>query len=226
MNERVEFTNTKLSVGRSLTSYAKVQRAISAVIRNRRYFISPKSKGLLLDVGCGPNARAENINLDYYWHPGIDICCDITRGIPLPDNYVRGIFTEHCLEHLTFEAVLSVLFEFRRVLQPNGVVRIVVPDLEIYIDGYRERRPLPYASDDYAMGVYTPAMSVNRIFFDHGHRFIYDFDTLKTLLDKAAFSNIQKRAFGEGDDQKLLLDNQERSIESLYVEATAISTRG
>jgi hypothetical protein len=49
----------------------------------------------------------KNINLDYHWRPGIDICCDITRGLPLPDTYVRGIFSEHCIEHISFEAVAS-----------------------------------------------------------------------------------------------------------------------
>ena len=96
----LDFSNTRLSFRRPLLSYSKVQQVISFLIRNKRTFMNLKQPGLYLDVGCGPNTKPQNINLDWGWHPGIDICCNLTKGLPLPDNYVRGIFTEHCLEHL------------------------------------------------------------------------------------------------------------------------------
>ena len=68
--------------------------------------------------------------------PGIDICCDITRGLPLTDGYVAGIFTEHCIEHITFDAALLVFREFYRVMKPGSYVRIIVPDLEVYVEKY------------------------------------------------------------------------------------------
>lgn len=62
-----------------------------------------KIEGLILDVGCRPNSNPVNINLDYEWISGVDICCDITRGLPLTDDYVGGIFTlqkiDPCLAH-------------------------------------------------------------------------------------------------------------------------------
>ena len=90
----------------------------------------------MLDVGCGPNIDNKNLNLDYSWRPGIDICCDIMAGLPLRDEYVGGIFTEHCIEHIPFDAALFVFREFYRVMKPNAYVRIVVPDLEIYLENY------------------------------------------------------------------------------------------
>jgi len=67
----------------------------------------------------------DKINLDHYWRPGLDICCDITRGLPLPDNYAGGIFSEHCIEHITSPQALSVFAEMRRVLMPGRYVRIM-----------------------------------------------------------------------------------------------------
>ena len=53
---------------------------------------------------------------------------------------------------------------------------------------------------------------------DHGHRFIYDFTTMKVIWERTGFTDVAKRKFGEGANPKLLLDTPERAVESLYVE--------
>jgi hypothetical protein len=57
---------------RPILIYGKVQRLISAVIRNRTIFMNRKTEGLVINVGCGPNAIPTCINLDYKWEPGVD----------------------------------------------------------------------------------------------------------------------------------------------------------
>jgi predicted SAM-dependent methyltransferase len=177
-----------------------------------------KKPGLILNVGCGPNMHPENINLDYHWQPGIDVCCDITGGLPFPDSYVAGIFTEHCLEHIPFRSALLVLREFRRIIRPGGYVRIV-PDLAIYVDRYASALPMPCAADDPVDDIYSPAMSINRIMRSHGHCFIYDFETLTQMIAAAGFVDIVKTKCGVACDARLLLDTQAREVESLYMEA-------
>lgn len=218
--EYLDVSNTSVSFRRSLWSYTKVRRLRSALIRNRRIFMNLKSDGAYLDIGCGPNIRSENINLDYAWQPGIDICCDITRGLPLPDNYVAGIFSEHCIEHISLERALGVFREMHRVLRQGGRVRIVVPDLQIYLSKYELKQSMPYASEDAIEGIYTPAMSINRIMRAHGHQFIYDYETLRMMLYARGFVEINKREFGDSADRALLLDTPERAIKSLYIEAS------
>jgi predicted SAM-dependent methyltransferase len=221
----LDFGQGRLSFRRSIWSYYKVQVAYSALVRNRTAFMNRKTPGLVLDVGCGLNARPQNINLDYEWCPGVDVVCDITKGLPFEDSYVAGIFCEHCIEHIPFDAALFVFGEFRRILQPAAWVRIAVPDLGLYVDGYnafRERGALamPLQDDDRRTdGTYLPSMSINRIFYAHGHRFIYDFETLAASLKRAGFVDIRRRRFGESMDPRLLLDTPAREAESLYVEA-------
>jgi predicted SAM-dependent methyltransferase len=208
----------------SLWDNRKLQRNVSRLIRGRRAFMRLKSAGLVLDVGCGPNARPTNLNLDFHWRPEVDICCDITRRLPLADDYVSGLFSEHCLEHIGFQSALDALHEFHRVLQPGAYARIIVPDFEIYLEHYLRARSgaataMPYADQDAIAGLYSPMLSVNRIFRGHGHQFIYDFATLGLMLRQAGFVDIRKCGFGDSRDSRLLLDSPERAVESLYVEA-------
>ena len=222
----MEFTNTRLSLTRPLGSYSKIQNVISTLKRNRRAQVATaiRQGKEYLDIGCGPQMHAHCINLDFSWRAGIDLCWDVTTGLPLPTASLRGVFSEHCLEHLPFAAVPGVLRECCRVLRPGGAFRLIVPDGELYLKGYAAIGAgadvrLPYADGDMQHGIYTPMMSVNRIFRDHGHLFIYDFQTLELLMMQAGFVQIRKLGFGEGRDPKLLLDTPSRAEESLRIEA-------
>lgn len=222
----LDFSRPMLSLRRPLSSYSKVRALVGAIIRNRRVFARVGTRGGYLDLGCGPNSRADFCNLDYDWHPDIDVCWDVTKGLPFDDGYIAGIFTEHMIEHLTLRDTLALLRECRRVLRPCGVLRIVVPDGEIYLAEYAKHRAgqpasMPYGDDDRReFPLTTPIVSVNRIFRAHGHQFIWDFETLRDALLGAGFERVEHCAFGQGSDAKLIRDSRHRRVESLYVEAT------
>jgi predicted SAM-dependent methyltransferase len=131
-----------ISLNRKITSYGKVQVAISNIIRSKGLFINRKRiRDLrLLNIGCGEHVYPQFVNLDYFWRPGINICLDITKkGYPLPDNSMEGVYTEHCLEHIPLSAGEKNLKEMYRVLKPGGTVRIVVPDGELYFTLYNKK---------------------------------------------------------------------------------------
>lgn len=82
-----------------------------------------------LNLGCGHDLKPGYINIDLFCEgPGItrmDMRC-----LALPDNYADEIFSNHSLEHIPHTETLVVLKEWRRVLKPNGLLHIKVPDLE------------------------------------------------------------------------------------------------
>lgn len=203
-------------------SYSKVDAAVSAILsplfRKSTVFI-PKRSSRLLNIGCGRYPKPDFINLDYEWHPGVDVCWDVTKGLPFGDSSMDGVFTEHCLEHLPYSAIHGVLKEVRRVLAPMGTFRISVPDGEAYLRGYAMGKALPLADRDSADGIYSPIKSVNRVFRDFAHLYAYDFDLLRQLLLKHGFANVQRVDFGAGRDSRLLVDRTESRPESLYIEA-------
>lgn len=221
-----------ISLKRPLNSYAKVQGWIGTMIRNRRFQLGrPRVRSLrYLDVGCGPNTHAGLINLDYLWRPGVDVCWNIQLGLPFADGSLQGVFSEHCLEHFPLPAAMDLLREMRRVLSPGGVLRLVVPDGELYLRTYvqhldgKDGLRFPYQEHDSCRELWTPMMSVNRIFYQdreslHGHRTIFDFQMMQALLRECGFTQVARRNFRQGTDPQLLVDTPSRQVESLYVEA-------
>jgi len=211
---------TKIRLNRSLTSYTKVQSVISSIIRCKRFQLQKYfDERKYLDVGCGPNTNESFINLDYAWTPNVDLCWDITKKkYPFIDNRFEGIYTEHCLEHIPFNKFEENIREFNRILKPNGVLRIIVPDGELYLDIYQKRKEGINIQMPYEEGYISPMARINGIFRNHGHLFIYDFETIKLILEDSGFKNILKTVFKEGINPDLLIDTEHRKIESLYIE--------
>lgn len=201
--------------------------AVSQVLRNRS--IQTRWHSLqareYLDIGCGPNRRPGVIGLDFQWRPGVDLCWDVTRGIPLASGSLRGVFSEHCIEHLVLADGVAMLRECHRVLRPGGTVRIVTPDGALYLAEYVRLMgggdgDMPRSAGDGHDGVKTPIMSVNRVFSNFGHRFVWDHETFAEYLTDIGFVDVTRCAFGQGRDEQVIGDTEWRRIGSLYVEAT------
>ena len=207
---------------------------LGLVLRNHSYQARRQRLQALqyLDLGCGPNTHRDFINIDYHWHPGVDICWDIRKRLPFPDGRFSGIFTEHCLEHFPLSTTRAILAEAKRALAKNGRIRIVVPDAELYLRTYVAQLDgaascdFPFQQRERSVPLYTPLWSVNRVWYYEreslfGHRWMYDFQQLARLLGDIGYRDVTKCRFGEGVMTKLILDTPKRSVESLYVEAIA-----
>ena len=220
---------------RSILSKGAVRKAIGKLVRNRAFQLvpAPHRAKQYLNLGCGRTLLPDFINLDYGWVKGIDLCWDIRKGIPLPSNSMRGIFTEHTLEHFAWQAALKVFLpECFRILKAGGVIRITVPDAELSLRTYEDARKRGETGTSFR-AVYdggdripmTPMMHVNNTFrriyepLEVGHKFVYDFQTLEYFLNCVGFVDITKEAFRRGRDPMLLVDLKKRAPETLYVEA-------
>jgi predicted SAM-dependent methyltransferase len=231
-SSNVTLTGPKISWSRPLTSYAKVQHCVGHLVRNRTFQLRKERIRNLryVDIGCGRNVHKDFINIDYLWHPEVDVCWDVKQGIPFPKSSMKGVFVEHCLEHFSLPVAFAVLKECWRVLAPGGLLRIIVPDAELYLELYHKQRHgdenalFPFQESESFNDMFSPIMSVNRVFYQDrdspsGHRFMYDFQLLKLLLHRLGFASARKVNFREGRDPILLIDSESRRSESLYVEA-------
>jgi predicted SAM-dependent methyltransferase len=212
----------RISLSRPLTSYDRIRRFLGSSVRNKSIQFRWIRKTEYLNAGCGANIACGFMNLDYYWRPGI-LCWDLTQELPFANSSLQGIYSEHCLEHLSYEDAGKVLREFRRVLIPNGRLRVVVPDAELYINLYVKRRTGERVAIPYEEGlpIKTPLYALNRVMRSEGHLYAYDFEAMNDLIKEPGFKSITRADFGCGEDPHLLIDTSTRACESLYVEALA-----
>ena len=102
------------------------------------YGEEPLKKKKFLNFGAGYNFKhfafknidKYNGDIDLSWSP-----CDF-KPIKLENNSTKLIYTSHMIEHLTYDEARFMLKEFFRILEPNGQLRIVTPDIDIFHDAY------------------------------------------------------------------------------------------
>ncbi len=199
----------------------------------RRY---AHSRELLVNIGAGDKGRPGWINIDVLKLPGVNCVYDSRKSLPFPDNSVKAIFCEHFFEHIDYtEEVPYFLSECYRVLMVEGVIRIIVPDIERYLHGYVAEgwdtlsalRPLDAERRDFYIGNrYNTKMELINVLFrqGHEHKFAYDYETLAFLLRRYGFDEVYKQDYGQSLMPELLIDTPQRATESLYVEAIKKST--
>ena len=193
--------------------------------RRRRLADLRSRRDLRANVACGPQVLADFVNLDLFACRPEVISWDCRRSLPLGDGAAIGIRVEQFVEHLeTREELPDFLRECHRALRPGGVLRIIVPDAERYLQaycrgdlsGFRELAvPDPFPED-----LPTRMDIINHVFHQWDeHRWGYDLETLAHRLRAAGFQRIERAEYKVSRDPELSQDREEHAPYSLYVEA-------
>ena len=90
----------------------------------------------LVNIGCGGVYHSDWINLDKLPRSEHIQNYDISRPLPLEADSVDACYSSHVLEHLTPEQAKKFVADCERVLKPEGIIRLVVPDLEAIVKVY------------------------------------------------------------------------------------------
>jgi predicted SAM-dependent methyltransferase len=150
---------------------------------------------LRLHIGCGQQSIPGWINIDSKGLPGVDQVLDVRRGLPFKN--AAAIYAEHFLEHLALEDGLEFLAECRRVLRPDGILRLSTPNLEwVLKTHYRWQND----SDEDRL---DDCMTLNRAFHGWGHQFLYNRAALGAAVRAAGFAQASFFAYGESDTPEL-----------------------
>lgn len=81
-----------------------------------------------IELGGGQGAKVHpNVDAQYGDH-GFKV--DVRQGLPFGDASVRHIYSSDFYEHLTFDEGLALLKECNRILETNGHIHFVIPDVE------------------------------------------------------------------------------------------------
>lgn len=170
---------------------------------------------LRLHLGSGRSPKTGWVNVDLFGDR-VDLAWNLHRPLPFEDDSVDAAFHEHLLEHFTLRKGTALTQECYRVLKPGGVLRVGVPDAAAYVQSYLQEGGAPIASA--YPGRPTPLLAMQEVFYRHGHRTMYDFDTLALVCNAAGFVSVERRRFGESHLTPCP-DSEHRRPWTLYVEA-------
>lgn len=145
---------------------------------------------------------------------------DVTKGLSYAEASIDKIYSSHMLEHMDRASGERVIRECYRLLKPGGVFRLVVPDLAFhaqrYLEHVHEANSSRDAHDDFLWNVYGGYLVPRRK--GAYHRYMYDWPTLRTLLQAAGFRHLVKQNHRSSIDPELAeLDS--RPGDSLHIDA-------
>lgn len=171
-----------------------------------------------LNMGCGSLAIKGWDNLDYdgsliNWFqtyspdllPYFKVC-DVLRGIPYPNDSIDRIYLSNFIEHLEPIECRRFLRECLRVLKYSGKLRILVPDMDIILNHYNEKKMDRFNEGQPEMfKTSPPSAKLSYILFGNlynsdpnypkdniylGHKMAYNSESLTRLLVESGFGII------------------------------------
>lgn len=190
-----------------------------------------------LHIGCGEFKLKGWLNIEFEQREEYGRVIDIDgayllnynllRTWPIKENSIDYIAASHFIEHFD----LNFGFKFAKMcyllLKKGGIVRISCPDLEIYAKNYVNKNEEFFNNElirewcCFKAAKYPGEILAAKA-YDSGcaHRWFYDFDSLRHILEEAGFKNIKRVGRLEGKTPNLeFIEPDLRQLETLYVEA-------
>jgi predicted SAM-dependent methyltransferase len=136
-----------------------------------------------INLGCGwRNFGKDWIHIDGGDYPHLD-SKDIFN-LPYEDNSIDLIYASHVIEYFDREEIISILNKWKNKLKQGGILRIAVPNFSeiarLYaVEGYDLQKFIGLLYGKMDMG--------NQVIY---HKTVYDFNSLKNVLSKCGFSNV------------------------------------
>jgi predicted SAM-dependent methyltransferase len=128
---------------------------------------------------------------------------NLNKPWPFTAESVDVVYASHVFEHLTPSTGNLFLSEAKRVLRPDGVLRLVVPDLRQHARRYLEELSTRggQATEYFitAINLRTPPESTIRAIYSHFvdhphvHKMMYDDVTLPDLVRSFGFQEVIRR---------------------------------
>jgi len=150
---------------------------------------------------------------------------DATKHIPRGDASVDVLYSSHMLEHLDRDEAKSFLAEAYRVLKPDGVIRVAVPDLRLMVQEYCQHGDGNKLIERTLLAQSRPTgirakLKWLLITARGSHRWMYDVVSLSQLLADSGFREVGAWPAGSTSiSGQVSLNLRERENESLYIEA-------
>lgn len=144
--------------------------------------------------------------------------------LPFKNGTMDLVYSSHTVEHLYMKDFLKFMREAERVLKPDGVFRMVIPDLAICLEKYKESKDADAFCATIHMGYRNRPHFVEKLsillFGDRQHKWMYDGESMRKFIERHSNFRAVILKSGEttirGGNYKINL--REREGESVYLE--------
>jgi len=172
-----------------------------------------------LNVGASPIWNKSGWHtLDHKFRENTDTSLQgDAANIPLEQETCSTVFTSHMFEHIPHVKLEEILLEFNRVLEKDGILRILTPDLRKVAKAYIEQ-DVDFFTEakledeslrtDLGFGgmfmnfIVSPGQdtalfsrSLNQFIAGYAHLYSYDFNMLRILLERTGFYEVEEKPF-------------------------------
>lgn len=199
-----------------------------------------------LNLGCGTKVVDGWVNVDYSYGarlariPVVNIFIkkfkpfnvewdnrifihNLTKPFPWGDDSASVIYSSHTLEHMDRDDGMAFLKECHRVLKPDGIIRIVVPDLEAIVERYINKS-LPsehFLEELYVLRGKPPKSFLKRLIWPYigfPHQCMYDTESLIRVMKLAGFE-VTSKAYADSNISDIrAIEIEERTVDAVVVE--------
>jgi predicted SAM-dependent methyltransferase len=135
---------------------------------------------------------------------------DGTKPWLFEDGSLSHVYADNMIEHVPLAGARVFFAEAYRCLQPEGIIRLVTPDVRTHVDLYLKGGDVlksDLANEYRALGVVIehPIDMIRTPIGEFGHHsgYVYDFETLDAELQRAGFKPAVRCNLHESDDPML-----------------------
>jgi SAM-dependent methyltransferase len=134
---------------------------------------------------------------------------DIVRGLPISPASCQGVYCSHVLEHLALDDFDTALKNSYSYLEPGGVFRFALPDLEqlarTYLDDPDPDAAMRFMQDTY-LGTKHRARGLRGLIVgslgNSAHLWLWDEKSMAKKLAEHGFKDIRRASFGDAEDPR------------------------
>ena len=159
-----------------------------------------------LNICCGGKYLSGWLNTDLNAFDNCEILDLLKFPWRIGSESCSHVYCEQGIEHFELQDVRKILAECYRVLSYGGRVRMLTPDLVNLASinpiskMQQEVFSLHRADVQFPSDVSPYCFVLNRYMREWGHKFFWDFDSMRSVLHTSGFSDVKRETYGHSSD--------------------------
>lgn len=183
--DRLEFVRLEILEQCNLDRQEKYEKKLNSktkIITTEKYDKALADGNILLNIGCGHKTIENYLNVDVRNLPGVDIVTNATM-LPFEIGTVSEIYTSHLIEHFTISELRNKVFPYwLDMLHPNGILKIIVPDMPAMI--------MAFVQNDMTFSNLSEVTFGMQDYDDDFHYSMFSQNTLCSILFSSGFKYV------------------------------------